>query len=49
LKAYDNVGIKEQDERGEKALVAQKAKAEGRARGKAEARGLTACPRATDS
>lgn len=29
LKDYDNVGIKEQDERGEKALVAQKAKEEG--------------------
>ncbi len=30
LKAYDNVGIKEQDERGEKELVAQKAKEEGK-------------------
>jgi predicted transposase/invertase (TIGR01784 family) len=36
LKAYDNVGIKEQDERGEKELVAQKAKEEGRAEGKGE-------------
>jgi predicted transposase/invertase (TIGR01784 family) len=38
LKAYDNVGIKEQDERGEKELVAQKAKEEGRAEGRAEGR-----------
>jgi predicted transposase/invertase (TIGR01784 family) len=30
LKAYDNVTIKEQDERGEKELVAQKAKDEGK-------------------
>jgi len=30
LKAYDNVGIKEQDERGEKELAAFKAKEEGK-------------------
>ena len=28
LKAYDNVGIKEQDERGEKEMIAKKAKLE---------------------
>jgi predicted transposase/invertase (TIGR01784 family) len=30
LKAYDNVGIKEQDERGEKEFIAQKAMEKGR-------------------
>ncbi len=30
MKAYDNVTIKEQDERGEKELVATKAKEEGK-------------------
>lgn len=36
LKAYDNVSIKEQDERGEKELVAQKAKEEGKDEKEAE-------------
>ena len=36
LKAYDNVTIKEQDERGEKELVAQRAKEEGREEGREE-------------
>lgn len=36
LKAYDNVGIKEQDERGEKEIVAKKAKEEGREEKEAE-------------
>ena len=30
LKAYDNVGIKEQDERGEKEIIAQKAEKKGK-------------------
>jgi DNA-directed RNA polymerase specialized sigma24 family protein len=36
LKAYDNVKIKEQDERGERELVAQKAKEEGKDEKEAE-------------
>ena len=36
LKADDNVGIKEQDERGKKAIIAQKAKEEGREEKEAE-------------
>ena len=36
LKAYNNVGIKEQDERGEKEIVAKKAKEEGREEKEAE-------------
>ena len=37
LKAYDNVTIKEQDERGEREIVAQKAKDEGKDEKEAEA------------
>jgi predicted transposase YdaD len=34
LKAYDNVGIKEQDERGEKEIIAQKAMEKGEKMGR---------------
>jgi predicted transposase/invertase (TIGR01784 family) len=36
LKAYDNVGIKEQDERGEKEIIAQKAMEKGEKIGREE-------------